>query len=425
MPNAMINLQIEKIVHGGEGLARREGQVFFVPFAIPEEKIEAEIVSEKKGYAEAEIVRIVAPSPERREAPCPVFTVCGGCQLQHLPEEAQLRYKSEALREVLARIGKITSYDLLPAVPSPRPFHYRTRAQLKVERGEVGYYRRKSHQIVPIETCPLLTDSLNGALKELLGSLNRDRLQEVELQGTASGDFLVLLQGDHFPEARGEEFYQRTKETMPLKGVIVHNRQGWHIFGENFLIDTLHGKRFRVSDRAFSQVNPGVNRLLIETVLAWAAPAPADRILELYSGIGNFTLFLAERAGAVTAVEGNRAAVEDARWNLQTAGLANVTLQTSSAEEGVRRAITEKKSYTQLLLDPPREGAGKGVMQGIASLSPERVIYLSCDPATFARDARVLLDRGYRLQKLQPFEMFPQTGHLEILAELVQRRPGG
>ena len=423
MPDRIVSLQIEKIVHGGEGLARREGEVLFVPFTIPGERIEAEVLSKKKGYAEAEIVRIVAPSPERREAPCPVFTVCGGCQLQHLPEEAQLRYKTEALREVLARIGKVTSYELLPPVPSPLPFHYRTRAQLKVERGEVGYYRRKSHRIVPIDACPLLVDPLNGALNALLGSLNRDRLQEVEFQGTASGDFLILLQGDHFPEARGEEFYQMMNEAVPLKGVIVRNRRGWHIFGENFLIDTLHGKRFRVSDRAFAQVNPGVNRRVIETLLAWSAPSPADRIFELYSGIGNFTLFLAERAGAVTAVEGNRAAIEDARWNLQTAGLANVTLQTSAAEEGVRRALTEKKSHTQIFLDPPREGAGKTVMQGIASLSPERVFYLSCDPATFARDARILLDRGYLLRKLQPFEMFPQTGHLEILAELV-RKPG-
>ncbi|HZR46663.1 MAG TPA: class I SAM-dependent RNA methyltransferase, partial [Candidatus Manganitrophaceae bacterium] len=359
MPDRIVPLQIEKIVHGGEGLARRDGEVFFVPFTVPGERIEAEIVSEKKGYAEAEIVRIVAPSPERREAPCPVFTVCGGCQLQHLPEAAQLRYKTEALREVLARVGKITSFELLPPVSSPLPFHYRTRAQLKVERGEAGYYRRKSHRIVPIDACPLLVDPLNRALKEILESLNRDWLQEVEFQAAASGDFLILLQGEQFPESRGERFYERTREELPLKGVIVRNRRGWHIFGENFLIDTMHGKRFRVSDRAFSQVNPGVNCLLIETVLAWAAPAPADRIFELYSGIGNFTLFLAERAGAVTAVEGNRAAVEDARWNLRTAGLANVTLQTSSAEEGVRRALKGKESYSQIFLDPPREGAGK------------------------------------------------------------------
>jgi 23S rRNA (uracil1939-C5)-methyltransferase len=418
LPQPILPLQIEKIVHGGDGLARHEGRVIFVPFTIPGETVEAEIVREKKEYAEGEIVRIITPSADRREAPCPVFTVCGGCQLQHLPEEAQIRYKVEAMREVLARIGKITSYDLLPPIPSPLPFHYRTRAQLKVERGEIGYYRQKSHQIVAIDRCPLLIAPLNAAIEAVLRSLQRDRLEEIELQAVPSGDFLIVLRGDQFPHDRAEHFYETARQALPLKGVIVGNRRGWHVFGENFLIDTIREKRFRISERAFSQVNPAVNRLLIETVLDWAAPSPNDHLLELYSGIGNFTVFIAERAGAVTAVEGNRAAVEDARWNLKTAGLTNATLQIASAEERVRRAIKEKKSYTQLFLDPPREGAGKAVMQGIASLAPQKVLYLSCDPATFARDARILLDRGYLLGRLQPFDMFPQTGHLELLGEI-------
>jgi len=401
-------------------MARHEGRVIFVPFTIPGEAVEAEIVREKKGYAEGEIVQILTASPERRDAPCPVFTICGGCQLQHLPEVAQLRYKVEAMREVLARIGKITSYDLLPPIPSPLPFHYRTRSQLKVERGALGYYRQKSHAIVSIDRCPLLIAPLNAAIEAILRSLQRDRLEEIELQGVASGDFLIILRGEQFPHDRGERFYEAARQTLPLKGVVVGNRRGRHVFGENFLIDTVREKRFRISERAFSQVNPAVNHLLIETALEWTAPTPNDRILELYSGIGNFTLFLAERAAAVTAVEGNRAAVEDARWNLQGAGIANVSLQAASAEEGVRRALREKAPYTQIFLDPPREGAGKAVMQGIASLDPERVIYLSCDPATFARDARILLDRGYALRRLQPFDMFPQTGHLELLSEIVK-----
>jgi len=420
LPRPILSLQIEKIVHGGDGLARHEGRVVFVPFTIPGEQIESEVVREKKAYAEGEIVRIIAPSPERREAPCPVFTICGGCQLQQLPEAAQLRYKVEAMREVLARIGKITSYDLLPPVSSPLPFHYRTRTQLKVERGEIGYYRQRSHEIVSIDRCPLLLASLNAAMEAMLRSLQRDRLEEIELQAVPSGDFLVALRGDQFPHERGEPFYESVRQDLPLKGVIIGNRRGWHVFGENFLIETVRQKRFRISERAFSQVNPAVNRLLIETVLDRSAPASDDRVLELYSGIGNFTLFLAERAGAVTAVEGNRAAVEDARWNLKSAGLSNVTLQTASAEEGIRRAIKEKKKYNQIFLDPPREGAGRAVMQGIASLAPQKIVYLSCDPATFARDARILLDRGYLLKSLQPFDMFPQTGHLELLAEITR-----
>lgn len=420
MPNRILSLQIEKIVQGGDGLARHEGRAIFVPFALPGERVEAEIVREKKEYAEAEIARIITPSPERREAPCPVFTVCGGCRLQQLPEERQLHYKVEAMREVLARIGKIASYDLLPPVPSPHPLHYRTRAQFKVERGELGYYRPKSHEIVSIDRCPLLIAPLNAAIEAMLRSLQRDRLEEIELQAVSSGDFLIVLRGDQFPQDRAEHFYETARQELPLKGVVVGNRRDRHVFGENFLIETLREKRFRISERAFSQVNPAVNRLLIETILGWSDPTSDDRILELYSGIGNFTLFLAERAGAVTAVEGSRAAAEDARWNLKNARLTNVTLQASSAEEGVRRALKEQKKYSHIFLDPPREGAGRAVMRGIASLAPRKILYLSCDPATFARDTRILLDQGYLLKRLQPFDMFPQTGHLELLGEMAR-----
>lgn len=413
-----VSLQIEKIVHGGDGLARLDGQVLFVPFTIPGETIEVEIVRQKKEYAEGEMVEIITPSPERREAPCPVFTLCGGCQIQHLPEEAQLRHKVAAMREDLSRIGKITAYELLPAISSPSPFHYRARAQLKVERGEIGYFRQRSHRIVPIERCPLLIPPLNAALEAVLRSLNRDRLEEIELQGASSGDLLIILRGDQFPADRGARFFEEAR-ALPLKGVILYNRRGCHTFGENFLTETVRGRRLRIGDRSFSQVNPGVNALILDTVLGWSLPDRDERILELYSGVGNFTLFLAEQAGAVTAVEGNRAAVEDARWNLQSAGFNNVTLQLCSAEEGLRLALKGKRKYTQIFLDPPREGAGKRVMTAIAALDPSKVFYLSCNPATFSRDARILADRGYDLRRLQPFDMFPQTGHLEILGEFI------
>ncbi len=429
-------LQIEKLIQGGNGLARHDGRVVFIPFAIPGETVDGKVVREKKEYAEAEIERIVTPSPDRRIPRCPVFTRCGGCQLQHLPEEKQLQYKTQAMQEVLAKIGKIdkqTAYDLLPPVPSPLPFHYRVRAQMKVQRGktgdhEIGYYQAKSHRIVPINHCPLLTPALNTTLEKIRERLPLDRLEAIELQGGTAGNLLVILHGDRYAVEKGERFFKAIQKELSIKGVVIYTGRGRFVFGEDYLIESIKGRQVRVGDRSFTQVNPAVNRLLIETVIDWMAPSLDDRILELYSGIGNFTLFLAEKSAEVMAVEENRFAVADAQWNLREAGMKNVFLQTASAETGIQTALKQKqdgrldiKGDLKLFLDPPREGAGKKVMEGIASLTPRQVVYLSCNPATFSRDMMVLTERGYVLRRVQPFDLFPQTGHLELLAEVMKK----
>ena len=424
MSEERITLQIEKLAQGGEGFGRYQGRVIFVPYAIPGEKVAVTITHESKDYAKGEIAEILAPAPERRTPLCPVFTRCGGCQLQNLPEPAQVRYKSEALRDALARIGRLTRFDLLPAVASPHPFYYRTRVRLKAEGGTIGFYQSKSHNIVEIDACPLLIPSLNRIIPFIKKEVPLPNLEEIEMQGADPGDeFLLILRGEKFHLKELEALYAKMGGLFPLRGLIAYTKRGRRVIGRDYLFHTLGDKTVRISDQSFSQVNPEVNRALIRTVFEWAAPAAGDRILELYSGIGNFTLFLSQWAGAVAAVEENPIAVEDARWNLKNAGIRNVLLHCGSAESWFKKEGRERRVYNKVFLDPPREGAAEKTLIGIVRLAPEKIFYLSCEPATLARDLRRLSAHGYSLKRIQPFDMFPQTGRLELLAEVAPDPP--
>jgi 23S rRNA (uracil1939-C5)-methyltransferase len=230
----------------------------------------------------------------------------------------------------------------------------------------------------------------------------------------------MILRGKHFRQKELESLYEKLGALLPLRGVIAYSKEARYRAGNDYLLQSLFDREIRISDRSFSQVNGAILPLLIETVRGWAGPTAEDRILELYSGAGTFTLFLAEGVEALTAVEENPAAAEDARWNLDRAGLRHVRLLSASAEDGLEKEARKKERYTKIFLDPPREGATEAVLKGMAHLAPEKIFYLSCNPATFARDIRFLSARGYRLARVQPLDMFPQTGHLELLAEAVR-----
>jgi 23S rRNA (uracil1939-C5)-methyltransferase len=417
--------QIEKLIQGGTGLGRTPHGVVLVPYTIPGETVEVRITRRRRDYSEGEPVRWISVSPERRAARCGVFTRCGGCQLQHLPEPAQLHYKTEALRETLARTGRLADIERLPPISSPAPFHYRTRCQLKVHRGEVGFYERESHRLVPIGDCPLLIPSLNRTIALITAHLPLDGLREIEIHGTtATGEVLVVLKGKGLEEEQLRAFYTTAREEASpdcsVVGLIVYGNGGRAVWGRDYLVQEVLNKRLRVSDRSFCQVNGPIQDALVRTVLDRLSPDGEDRWLELYSGAGLFTLFLAEKVKEVTAVEENPFAVEDARWNIQSAGLSNVRLIQAAAETALAERLYGDGRFSKIFLDPPREGAGRAVIEGLVRLNPRRIDYLSCDPATLARDLRMLSDRGYRPVRIQPIDLFPQTGHLETLAEIVK-----
>jgi 23S rRNA (uracil1939-C5)-methyltransferase len=405
-------MQIEKLVQGGDGLGRHEGRAVFVPYTAPAETVAVSLRVDKGDYVEGRVTKILVPSPDRRPPPCPLFGECGGCQLQHLTEQAQAQHKADTLAETLTRIGKIADPPLSPVIASPRSFGYRRRARFQVQKGEIGFYRRKSHQIVPVAHCPLLPPTLNDLLTRVRTDLPRDGLNEVELQAGDERGLLVILRGKKVRPETGQRFYEAARADG-VAGVIVERGAKRYRFGSDHLLyrTGAEGWVLRVGDQAFLQINGEANLLVIEALMKEIDPN--ESILELYSGAGNHTLHLARRAASVVAVEVNPTAVGDARHNLR--GCSNVTL----LNIGVDEAITTADPVTRVVLNPPREGASGEVLAGIVKMRPRAISYLSCDPATLARDLAYLCQNGYRLQSVQPFDLFPQTGHIEVLAQLV------
>jgi 23S rRNA (uracil1939-C5)-methyltransferase len=428
----IISIPIEKLVDGGAGLGRWEGRVVFVPGVCPGEEVSARITLVKKGYAEAALESVEKPSPDRVTPPCPVFGTCGGCQWQQLSDPAQLQAKIGILRENLRRIGKLEAPDLLPPIPSPRGFEYRTRIQLRTDftksRSTLGFYEEKTHRIVPIETCLIAHPILNRALATLrtLFSDQAERppgLTDIHLHlARATGELLVRFFAGDKPPERIESFFKNFADAMPeTVGQVYTSSNGRRrVRGRDYLVDRFKEVPFRISDRSFAQVNSDLIEPLIDTVRTFVQPTRIESILELYCGIGTFGIFLAREASALTAFDENEVAVEDANHNAIQQGLTNCRFTAKPVEQAVRDLVNEKKMFDCVIMDPPREGVNRKTLALLIRLNPSRIVYVSCDPATLARDLKILTDSGYRPGRIQPVDLFPQTYHLEAVAELIK-----
>jgi 23S rRNA (uracil1939-C5)-methyltransferase len=446
---------IDKIVYGGLGLARplsfpdetgaykpplqagkNRGTVTFIPNVLPGETVKARRIVNRKGYDTAELIRIESPSPDRVHPPCPIFGSCGGCHLQHINPEAQAQYKQEMLREVLIRIGKIP-VDPLPVISAPSPYHYRHRAQFKLIREHSGFqlafFRRESHLPVPVENCLVLDEALNHAL-QVLQSSARQGLPflkdptELHVQYSGLTGNLLFVFFSHGIRKEGmTDFYQRLKASLPLAGLVAYPAKSPRslsqsirrsVWGEPFLMEQLKELTFRIGDRSFLQPNWKMNERMVDQVLDFAGLNGQETILDLYSGIGNFSLFLCRRAKHVLGIESNPAAVEDARYNARLNRISNIDFYCRSVENELLRMVKKNSPIDLILLDPPRSGAGEKVLFHISQLKPPRILYLSCEPSTLARDLKYLVQQRYRITRVQAFDLLPQTYHLEVLVEL-------
>lgn len=428
-------VRIEKLVQGGKGLAHDGSLALFVPAVLPEESVRIQTGPVRKGYAEGRLIEVVEPSPDRVEPPCPVYGICGGCQVQHAGYQAQLSLKRDILTETLRRVGGVSDLDVPPLVPSPSPWGYRGRARLAVLRApnrptSLAYFEEGSHRLVAIPHCPLLSTRLNEAvalLNNLLAtaeprSLN---LQEVRLsESSHSGDVVIHYSAERGTREQAQKWFEvvRTRAEWVKGQVLVTGRGAqrsrW-TDGETTLTEPLMGMTFRFSDRAFAQANWPMNEIVVATVTSWAVEGRQEspvRTLELYAGVGNFGLPIARAGALVTLVEGHSAALADARYNARVNHVGRCRFRSGSAEEILSASVTGE--YDLVVLDPPRTGLSKEAVAGLIKLKPARIIYLSCDPPTLARDLRVLREAGYRTTRLQGFDMFPQTMHIETIVEL-------
>jgi 23S rRNA (uracil1939-C5)-methyltransferase len=407
-------LRLTDMAHGGDALGRHEGKVIFVPYAIPGEEALVEIVEDKGSYARAQLVEILSPSPHRVDPPCPHFGLgkCGGCQWQHIAYPAQLEFKAAVVGDQLARIGRLPDISVKRTVPSASPWRYRNHVQFSVgDDGRLGFVATDGRRVETVEVCYLL----HPILEELFAALDLElpELRRLSLRaGVNTGDQMMIFEThDDEPPA--------LESDLPVSCVLLlSDGIPVNLFGNNYLIEVVAGRRFRISATSFFQVNTAAAEELVRVVGEYLAPAGNEVLLDAYCGVGTFALSLADQVGHVIGIEEDAGAVADARLN--AADLANVEFIEGSVEAVLPHL---HRPIDLAVLDPPRQGCRPEVLTALIKLGPRRIVYVSCDPATLARDARRLADGGYQLLEVQPVDMFPQTYHIESVA--LWERPTG
>ncbi|WP_343529498.1 23S rRNA (uracil(1939)-C(5))-methyltransferase RlmD [Yokenella regensburgei] len=411
----IITVTVNDLDPFGQGVARHNGKALFVSGLLPQESAEVTLTEDKKQYARAQVKRRLNDSPEREKPKCRHFGTCGGCQQQHASVDLQQRSK----RAALARLMK---HDI-DEVIAGTPWGYRRRARLslnyqpKTQQLQMGFRKANASDIIDVGQCPILVpqlEALLAPLRECLSSLKSARqLGHVELVLADNGPLMVLRHTAALPAADKEKL-ERFSHTHALALYLAPQSEILeHVYGETPWY-TSNGLRLTFSPRDFIQVNDNVNQQMVATALSWLDVQPDDRVLDLFCGMGNFTLPLAQRAAEVVGVEGVPALVEKGQQNAALNHLHNVTFFHENLEEDVTRQTWAQHGFDKVLLDPARAGA-PGVMQHIIKLAPKRVVYVSCNPATLARDSEALLQAGYRIGRLAMLDMFPHTGHLESM----------
>ncbi|HHD7486935.1 TPA: 23S rRNA (uracil(1939)-C(5))-methyltransferase RlmD [Klebsiella oxytoca] len=411
----IITVTVNDLDPFGQGVARHQGKALFVSGLLPQEQAEVVLVEDKKQYARAQVKRRLSDSPQRQAPRCPHFGICGGCQQQHASVELQQQSK----RAALARLMKREVDDIIAA----SPWGYRRRARLslnyqpKTQQLQIGFRKANSSEIVDVVQCPVLVPTLGAllpAVRECLSGLQSLRqLGHVELVQADNGPLMVLRHTAALPAADKEKL-ERFSQSHGLSLYLAPQSEILEQIRGEAPWYTSDGLRLVFSPRDFIQVNDGVNQLMVHTALEWLDIQPQDRVLDLFCGMGNFTLPLAKRAAQVVGVEGVPALVAKGQENAALNALHNVTFFHENLEEDVTRQAWAKHGFDKVLLDPARAGAA-GVMLHIIKLAPRRVVYVSCNPATLARDSDVLLQAGYTIQRLAMLDMFPHTGHLESM----------
>jgi 23S rRNA (uracil1939-C5)-methyltransferase len=386
---------IEKLVYGGDGLAHVGSQAVFTPLAAAGDFARIRIVECERNYARGVIEELLDPSPLRRTPPCQYFGVCGGCQLQHLDYPAQLEAKASFVRESLRRIGAI-EWDKEIRVRSSEEFGYRSRAEIKVARDEngrarIGYFRAGSREVCEVESCPILTPAANRELQRLHAESSLIPNDATRVYLTAGDDEVIVT------PANGEDGRAAEFDSMGT----AHQR--------------IAGINYGFGVRSFFQGN----RLLVEELIEEAAgDVSGEFAVDLYAGVGLFSLQLAKTFEQVCAVEGNKTAANHGVENARLNGLNNVRYEPISVEAWLKYKSAEAPRPDFALLDPPRAGAGVQVIERLAAMKPPVLTYVSCDPATLARDLRLLGDYGYRIDSITALDMFPQTFHVETVVRL-------
>jgi 23S rRNA (uracil1939-C5)-methyltransferase len=410
-------LDLDDMAFGGEAIGRADGQVVFVPYAIPGEQVRVAVERPKKGYARTRLLEVLRPAPERQSPPCTYFGACGGCQWQHVTYTAQLAYKQRVVVEQLRRLGGFEAAEqyVRPTLGMVSPWEYRNQARFSLGRryGELGFTRKETHRLLRIDYCWLMVPQINRALDLLQRRCAGQETHQVTIRYSARTDQLLV---------------QPALPAIPELPT-----------GQPYLDEELLGRRFRVAPSAFFQVNTkpeqrtlpealrvpwlaertgqfAMAELLALTVLDRLGADPLGRVVDAYCGVGTFAALLSGRAEEVIGIEESPAAVRNAVYNAQD--LPNVRFLEGKTEDVLPRL---EGAVDAVVLDPARVGCHPAVLDAILARRPPRLVYVSCDPATLARDLKLLVAGGYALQQVEPIDMFPQTYHIETVSTLALR----
>ncbi|CAH0120552.1 23S rRNA (uracil-C(5))-methyltransferase RlmCD [Paenibacillus sp. CECT 9249] len=476
--NEEVTVDIVGLTHDGEGVGRTDGYTLFIQGALPGEQVRAKVLKVKKQYGYAKLLEVLRASADRVEAPCPIYRQCGGCQLQHMSYEAQLDWKRQHVVDTLERIGKFAVADgsvsdqgtaglqeisgpgenaafrtdrdtapdavvVHPTIGMSDPWRYRNKAQVPVgvvDGGLVGgFYARGSHRIIDMEACLIQHEHNDEVVRQVkaigreLGIAAYDEesgtglLRHVVVKiGFRTGELMIVLvtNGERIP--RADEWVARIRERVPGVASICQNvntKRTNVIFGDttkvlwgrDVIYDSIGDVRFAISARSFYQVNPVQTEILYRKAVEYAGLTGAETVIDAYCGIGTISLFLARYAGKVYGVEIVPEAIEDARANAALNGIVNAEFAAGAAEDVMPRWQAQGVSPDVVVVDPPRKGCDARLLETLLAMRPERIVYVSCNPATLARDLRALADGGYRVAEAQPVDMFPHTVHVECV----------
>jgi len=399
-------VKMDKMVYGGDCLGRLpDGRAVFIPFVLPGEVVKIEITKDKKRFARGLPLELLETSPDRITPRCIYFGACGGCQYQNLDYTKQLALKETLMADQLKRIGKIEQAPLQPIVPSPDPWNYRNTVQFHLSReGELGYIHADGEHMLPIKTCHLPCKPINDLWPQLEFDAESP-IYRLGIRLDTYEDLMLIMEGEN-PKPR--EF----SVDIPISAVYTPPEARLTVLaGNDHLTFTMMEHHFQVSARSFFQVNTAMAEKMIQFLLENLHLSSDSQVIELYAGVGLFSAFLAPRVSQLTAVESSGSACHDFAVNLDD--YDNVTLYEAEAEKvlpslGIQADI--------LIMDPPRAGLAPQVHDALDSVQPQQIAYISCDPATLARDTRKIIDKGYQLVSVTPFDLFPQTGHIESIS---------
>ena len=393
------------MAHGGSAIGRASrGRTIFVPLTIPGEKVRAQIVSQKNKYAQAELVQVLQPSPERVTPRCKHFAACGGCHFQHMSYPAQLEAKEGVVRDQLARLGGFKQANVQPVLPNPEPWAYRVEMVLSpAGNGRLGYWSPVKREVIPIEECPISRPELVALLHDVELDLPGLRKFSLRIGGDEALLAAIEVDGVEPPELEAD---------FPVSvAIVLPDKTAASLVGDFYSVQQVNGRDFRISPGVEMITSPAGMSLVVDTVLHYAALTGEENVIELYSGAGTLTAFLAEQAGEIVAVERNPDAVADLSVNLHD--LENVNVFEGEAET-VLPLMPEEVDL--MVAHPWANGLSRKAVAAIIAAKPQRFIYVSADVATLARDGRSLAKAGYQLVEVQPIDMQPQTFHIETVS---------